>query len=206
MPKHITRLIEKIFGKDGNNNDSNENQNDSDEHSLDITDGDDGLCSTPTDLATLRQKALDSKTEREKKRELNKRVKIERELKQKKEIEEKSRIERERIKKQKEDVEQAYRAAIQPYILKCIVWGNRHRGKRIHINWLKFKKFGYSPITYDTTTGHLPVPKEWYKIYEDVVDDICHGLRDDGIIDKHNYIGGAIGSIDIKSTVVILCL
>jgi len=196
MPKHITRLIEKIFGKDGNNKDNNENQNDSDEHSLDITDGDDGLCSTPADLTTLRQKALDSKTEHEKKRELKRNIKKERELKKKQEIEEKARIERERIKKQKEYVEQAYEAAIQPYILKCIVWGNRHRGKRIRINWLKFEKFGYLPVIYDATTGYEPVPKEWYTIYEAVIDDICGDLRDDGIMD--NY--------EIKSTVVTLCL
>jgi len=192
MPKYITRLVEKIFGKDGNNN---ENDSDDDSDSLDITDGDDGLCSAPIDLATLRQKALDSKTVHEKKRELKRKAK-----------EEQAMIEKKRIKKQKEDVEQVYRAAIQPYILKCIVWGNRHRGKRIRINWLKFKKFGYSPMIYDTATGHLPVPKEWYTIYEAVIDDICDGLRDDGIIENHDYIGGAFDSSDIKSTVVTLCL
>jgi hypothetical protein len=192
MPKHITRLIEKIFGKDGNNNQNDSNE---DSVSLDITDGDDGLCSTPADLTTLRQKAQDSKTEREERRAIKRKAK-----------EEHAEIKRKRIEKRKEEIEEEYRSAIEPYILRCIARGNGQHEKRIHINWLKFEKFGYLPVTYDITTGYESVPKEWYTIYSNVAEDICDGLRYDGIIDNYNYIGGTIDSIDIKSTVVTLCL
>jgi len=184
MPKHvhIARFFRGLFGK---NRDGDLDI--SDEDSQDISDDYDEHCSTstPTDLATLRQKARDSKTEREERRALKRKAK-----------EEQARIEIERIEKQKKEIKEEYRSAIEPYILKCIARGNGHHEKRIHINWLKFEKFGYLPVAYDITTGYESVPKKWYNIYWDVVDDICEGLQDDGIMDDY----------EIKSTVVTLCL